>query len=152
MLDLLDRIRDAVGTMHFHVRAVSSTVSSSYLRLKSRIGKREALDDAELRGLFKVEVAGVIPAAHVHPGNVIAALVFSVGGGGLIPAVKLLSDDGRETTVIQMRSAVPHAVGFANGNVVHLFGDVVVQAVLPDVGVGVFADREGLRYAGRRTR
>ena len=40
---------------------------------------------------------------------------------------------------------MPHAIAFANGNVIHLLGKMVVQAVLPDVGVSVFGDGKGCR-------
>jgi hypothetical protein len=38
---------------------------------------------------------------------------------------------------------VPNAVGFANGNVIHLHRNVMVEAVMPGVGVSVFGDGEG---------
>src|ERR1035437_2834387 len=101
--------------------------------MKLAIRQSQTLDHAQLRRFLEVVVAGIIPAAHVHPGNVIATFVLSVRCRGLIPAVELLPDYGRETAIVKMRSAVPHAVGFANGNVIHLLGKMMVQAILPDV-------------------
>ena len=37
---------------------------------------------------------------------------------------------------------MPHAVAFANGNVIHLLGEVMIQTVLPDVRVSVLCDGE----------
>jgi hypothetical protein len=57
----------------------------------------------------------------------------------------LLANHGRENAVIQVRSAVPDAVGLANRDVVHLHREVMVEAVLPDVGVSIGGDGKGRR-------
>ena len=73
-------------------------------------------------------------------------LYFPSVAVALFHPVELLPDYRSHTTVIKMRSSVPHAVAFANGNVIHLRSNVMVQAVLPNVGVSVVRDRKG-RYA-----
>src|SRR5581483_8209996 len=116
--DLLDRIRHAIGTVHLDFTRGLVDRKLVILQVELAIGESETLDDAELRGFFEVEVAGVVPAADVHPGNVVAALVLAVGGCVLIPAIELLSDNGRHAAIVQVRSAMPHAVAFANGDVI----------------------------------
>ena len=145
VLDLLHGIRHAIGTVHLNLTRGFIHRKLVVFEIEFAIRQRQTLNHAQLRRLFEVEVAGIIPTAHVHPRNMIAAFVFPVRRRSLIPAVELLPDHGRQATIVQMRSAMPHAVGFANGNVIHLLRDVMVQAVLPDVCVHVLGDGEGRR-------
>ena len=137
------RIRHAIGTVHLNLARGFIHRKLVVLQIEFAIRQSQTLNHAQLRRLLQVEVAGIIPAAHVHPRNVIAAFVLPVRCRSLIPAVELLPNHGRHTAIIQVRSAVPHAVAFANGDVIHLLRKVMVQAVLPDVSVGVLGDGEG---------
>ena len=143
MLDLLHRIRHAIGTVHLNLAGGFIYRKLVVPEVEFAISQREALNHAQLRRLFEVEVAGIVPAAHVHPRDVIAAFVFPVGRCRLVPAVELLPDHWRHAAIIEVRSAMPQAVAFANGNVIHLRSNVMVQAVLPNVGVSVVRDRKG---------
>lgn len=51
----------------------------------------------------------------------------------------------RAKAIIKVRSSVPHAIAFANGNMIHLRGKVMVQAVLLDVRVSVVGNRKRRR-------
>ena len=73
----------------------------------------------------------------------IASFVLPVRCRSLIPAVELFPNHGCQAAIVQVRSAMPHAVGFANRNVIHLLRNVMIQAVLPDFGVRVPGDWEG---------
>ena len=143
VLHLLHRVRYAIGSVHFYLAGGFIHGELVVLEIEFAIGQSQALNRAQLCRFFEVEVAGVVPAAHVHSRNVIATLVIPVRCGCLIPSVELVSNYRRHAAIIQMRSAMPHAVAFANGNVIHLDGNVMIQAVLPDVGVSVFGNWEG---------
>ena len=143
VLDLLDRIRHAVGTVHLNLTRGLIDRELVVFEIELAIRQGQTLDHTQLRRLLEVVVAGVIPAAHVHPGNVIATLVLAVRRLVLVPTVELLTNHGCHAAIIQVRSAVPHAVGFAHGDVIHLLGKVMIQAVLPDLRVSVLRDREG---------
>ncbi len=145
VLDLLHGIRHAVGTMHLNFTGDFIHRELVVLQIEFAIRQSQTLNDAQLGRLLEIEIAGIVPAAHVHSRDVIAAFVLAVRCRSLIPAVELLADNGRQAAIVQVRGAVPYAVAFANGNVIHLHGDVMVQAVLPDVGVSVLVDGEGRR-------
>jgi len=126
----------------------SATHDSNHESIKDQLRLLTMEQALVLRDLNQVDQAEVAFLSLVEPPNQLseyAAFELAVGCGSLIPVVELLPDDGGEAGIVQMRSAVPYAVTFANGNVIHLHRDVMVQAVLPDVGVSVPGDGEGRR-------
>jgi len=110
----LHRIRHAIGTVHLNLTSGFIHRKLVVFEIEFAIRQSEALNYAQLRRLLEVEVARIVPAAHVHPRDVISAFVLPVGCCGLVPAVELLSNYWRHTAIIQVRSAMPHAVAFAN--------------------------------------
>jgi len=78
VLDLLHRIRHAVGTVHLNLTGGFIHRKLVVPEIEFAIRQSEVLNHSQLRGLLEVEVAGIVPAAHVHPRDVIAAFVLPV--------------------------------------------------------------------------
>src|SRR5215472_2989890 len=90
----------------------------------------------------QVKVAGVVPTADVDAWNVLPRLKRRVCGGALGVAVKVGVIHRRLPSVIEMRSAVPDAIAFANFHVIHLFGQERVERGVPDAVVDILSDEK----------
>ena len=142
VLHLLYRIGNAVRPVHLDCAGVLIYGELVPFQAELFVGEREVLDHRVLGFRADVVVAGVVPAADVQSGNVLAGLKGRIGVRTQPCAVEMICVRRSLACVVEVRNAVPQTVAFAHGDVVHLNGEITVEAGLPAAAVDVFGDRK----------
>jgi hypothetical protein len=109
-------------------------------------GQREPVDRVGLGLDPEVVVAGVVPAAAVEAGHVLAGLEFRQRGRPLGVPVKMVVVHGRHERVVDVGEPVPDAVVVVHPHVAHLHGEEVLHRGLPHVSLeDLLPDLERIR-------
>ena len=144
MLDLLEEVGLAVGDMHLDATEV---LIDERLVAAGRIVLPDADQGADhgILGLgADVEIAGIEPAADIETRHVLAGLVLRVGSRALAVEIDMLVIDRRLTRIVAVAVAVPDAIGLVDQHMVHLDGQIDVEAGMPGVGVDTGIDTEAV--------
>ncbi len=120
VLDLLQQVGHAVGTVDLHVPLLLVDAGL----VAQRPGQFPGVDQRHHRRVVglgtQVEVAGVEPAADRQAGDVFARLERRIQLRALAVQVEMLLVGPDLARVVHVRTPVPHAVGLVDRHVVHL--------------------------------
>ncbi len=142
VLDVLQHVGNAVRTVHFHEARLPVHRQLVVIQLELAAGERQILDHQELAPCLDVEIARIVPAAHIQPGDVFAGFVRRVQFRPHRPAIEMLPVGRRLARIVQMGNAVPEPVALAYRDVVHRSRQVTRERELPGVAVDVAGNPE----------
>ncbi len=145
VLDLLENVGLAVGTMDFRVALVLQHGGVIPIDTELLPGVHQMLH-GEVLGLgADIVVTGVVPTAVVQARNMLEGLEVGIGIFIVGKEVKVLVVGRCLQGIVQVRGTVPDPVGFAHFHMVHLHREEDIQGQLPGVLMHLIVDRERQR-------
>ena len=131
MLDLLQHVGLAVRLVDLGHQRLLIDAGVVVVDVEQLPRQRQTVDGVGLRFDAHVPVAGVMPAAAIEAGHVLAGLVVSQRRRTLHVAVEVVVVHRRHARVVEVAGAVPQAVLLHHLHVAHLRGQEVFERRLP---------------------
>ncbi len=147
VLDLLEHVGLAVGSMHLHdlLRLIDGGGVVLHTELFVDLG--QDAHGADLRLHPQIVIARIVPAARVEPGHGLPGLVLGQRGGTLNVAIEMVQVHWRHACIVFVTAIVPDAISIIDAHVAHLHRQEVLERRLPDVTrIDVAANTEDVGF------
>ena len=104
----------------------------------------KVLHHVDVRTCLDVEVTCIKVSSHIESRNELQGLILRVGGRSLRMEVEMVARRSLQIAFLE-RLAVPDAIAFVHGNVVHVDGNPHVGGGIGDLVIDAFIDEEVAR-------